>query len=70
MSSPKVKIGVQLPSRDFLLRDSPPTNADELMEMAERVEAAGLDSVWVGDSLTSKPRLEPLAALAAVAART
>ena len=70
MSSPKVKIGVQLPSRDFLLGDRPPTNADQVMEMAERVEAAGLDSVWVGDSLTSKPRLEPLAALAAVAART
>jgi alkanesulfonate monooxygenase SsuD/methylene tetrahydromethanopterin reductase-like flavin-dependent oxidoreductase (luciferase family) len=38
--------------------------------MAERVEAAGLDSVWVGDSLVAKPRLEPLAALGAIAART
>jgi alkanesulfonate monooxygenase SsuD/methylene tetrahydromethanopterin reductase-like flavin-dependent oxidoreductase (luciferase family) len=38
--------------------------------LAQRAEAAGLDSVWVGDSLTAKPRLEPLTTLAAVAART
>jgi alkanesulfonate monooxygenase SsuD/methylene tetrahydromethanopterin reductase-like flavin-dependent oxidoreductase (luciferase family) len=38
--------------------------------MAQRVEAAGLDSVWVGDSLTAKPRLEPLATLAALATCT
>jgi len=33
-------------------------------------EEAGLDSVWVGDGLLSKPRLEPLATLAAVAMKT
>ena len=38
--------------------------------MAEAVEQAGLDSVWVGDSLTAKPRLEPLTTLAAIAMRT
>ena len=38
--------------------------------MAEVAEEAGLDSVWVGDSLTAKPRLEPLTTLGAVAART
>ena len=38
--------------------------------MAQRVEEAGLDSVWVGDSLVAKPRLEPLATLGALAART
>ncbi len=70
MSFPKVKLGVLLPSRDLLLGDRPPAHADQVIELAQRVEAAGLDSVWVGDSLTSKPRLEPLATLAAVAART
>jgi alkanesulfonate monooxygenase SsuD/methylene tetrahydromethanopterin reductase-like flavin-dependent oxidoreductase (luciferase family) len=34
------------------------------------VDSAGLDSVWVGDSLTAKPRLEPLAMLAAIATHT
>lgn len=41
-----------------------------LLEMSERVEAAGFDSLWVGDSLTAKPRHEPLTLLSAVAART
>ena len=38
--------------------------------MAERAEAAGFDSVWIGDSITARPRHEPLTLLAAVAART
>jgi len=41
-----------------------------LLAMAERVEADGYDSIWVGDSLTARPRFEPLTLLAAVAART
>jgi probable F420-dependent oxidoreductase len=38
--------------------------------MAARAEAAGFDSVWIGDSLTARPRHEPLTLLAAVAALT
>ena len=49
--------------------DEPPS-IEPLISMAESVEQAGLDSVWVGDSLTAKPRLEPLATLAALAMRT
>ncbi len=70
MSSAKVKLGVLLPTRGLLLRDGPPSGAELVIDLARRAEAAGLDSVWVGDSLTAKPRLEPLATLAAVAART
>ena len=66
----KAKLVVLLPTRGLLLDGEQPPNADRIMRMAERVEAAGLDSVWVGDSLTAKPRLEPLAALSAIAART
>ncbi|MEX2430992.1 MAG: LLM class flavin-dependent oxidoreductase, partial [Dehalococcoidia bacterium] len=47
-----------------------PVDAAVMLDLAERAEAAGLDSVWVGDSLVSKPRLEPVAAMAAIAART
>lgn len=65
-----VKLGVLLPTRGLLIGDAPPAGADRVVELARRVEAAGLDSVWVGDSLTAKPRLEPLSALAAVAACT
>ena len=41
-----------------------------LLELAERAEALGYDSVWVGDSLLARPRHEPLTLLAGVAART
>ena len=70
MSETSVKLGVLLPTRGLLLADSPPANADLVLRLAQKVEEAGLDSVWVGDSLTAKPRLEPLAALSAIAART
>ena len=64
------KIGILLPTRGFLLDDRPDPDPSIVFELAEAAEAAGLDSVWVGDSLMAKPRLEPLAALAAVAMRT
>ena len=66
----KVKLGILLPTRGLVIADEPPESADLIIEMARRVEAAGLDSVWVGDSLTAKPRLEPLAMLAAIASHT
>ena len=70
MNENKPKLGVLLPTRGILLRGEQPDNADRVFRMAQRVEEAGLDSVWVGDSLTAKPRLEPLATLGALAART
>lgn len=63
-----VQIGVLLPTREAIMSGRPETAP--LLAMAERAEAAGLDSVWVGDSVTARPRHEPLALLAAVAART
>lgn len=44
--------------------------AVDIYRLAERAEALGFDSVWVGDSLTARPRLEALTTLAAVGART
>ncbi|MFQ6026075.1 MAG: LLM class flavin-dependent oxidoreductase [Dehalococcoidia bacterium] len=71
MTSPtKTRLGVLLPTRGILLKEEPPTDADLILKLARSAESAGLDSVWVGDSLTAKPRLEPLTALAAVAATT
>lgn len=43
----------------------------ELLELAPRAEATGLiDSIWVGDSLTAKPRPESLTMLGALAGMT
>ena len=70
MPNTKVKLGVLLPTRGLLLADSPPSNSNLVLDLAQKAEEAGLDSVWVGDSLTAKPRLEPLSILAAIAAQT
>lgn len=63
-----VELGVLIPTREAIMSGRPATAP--LLTMAERAEAAGFDSVWIGDSLTARPRHEPLTLLAAVAART
>jgi probable F420-dependent oxidoreductase len=63
-----VQFGILLPTREAIMSGRPETAP--LLAMAERGEAAGFDSVWIGDSLTARPRHEPLTLLAAVAART
>ena len=62
------EFGVLLPTREAVMSGRPETAP--LLAMAERAEAAGFDSVWIGDTLTARPRHEPLTLLAAVAART
>ncbi len=62
------KIGYLLPTRERIMGGEPETGS--LLALAERAEANGFDSVWVGDSLTARPRHEPFTLLAAVAART
>jgi probable F420-dependent oxidoreductase len=42
----------------------------KIIDLAEQAEASGFDSIWVGDSILARPRLEALTTLAAVAART
>ena len=63
-----VEFGVLLPTREAVMSNRPET--DPLLAMAERAESAGFDSVWIGDSITARPRHEPLTLMAAVAART
>src|SRR5690349_24281488 len=47
------------------------TTPDEMLEMSQLADESGVyRSVWVGDALLSKPRLESVALLAAVAGRT
>lgn len=63
-----VEFGLLLPTRESIMSGRPETAP--LLALAERAEAAGLDAVWIGDSITARPRHEPLTLLAAVAART
>lgn len=63
--------GILLPTRGVLVyADGGRPRVELNWQMAETVERLGYDSVWVGDSITSKPRLEPLTIMAALAART
>ena len=63
-----IEFGVLLPTREAVMSGRAETGP--LLAMAERAEAAGFDSVWIGDSLIARARHEPLTLLAAVAART
>lgn len=62
------KLGYLLPTRERIMGGAPETAP--LIGLAERAESLGFESVWVGDSLTARPRHDPLTLLAAVAART
>jgi alkanesulfonate monooxygenase SsuD/methylene tetrahydromethanopterin reductase-like flavin-dependent oxidoreductase (luciferase family) len=62
------RYGLSLPNRGVLFGA---TSVDELLALSEQVDASGaIDSIWVGDSLFAKPRLESLVLLSSIAART
>jgi alkanesulfonate monooxygenase SsuD/methylene tetrahydromethanopterin reductase-like flavin-dependent oxidoreductase (luciferase family) len=63
----RMRVGYLLPTREQIMEGRPQTGS--LLRLAERAHALGFDSIWVGDSLLARPRHEPLALLAAVAAR-
>ena len=62
------EIGILIPTREVVMSGRPQTAP--LLTMAERAESSGFDSVWIGDSITARPRHEPLTLMAAIAART
>jgi len=63
-----MKIGLTLPNRGVLFGATTP---EQMLQMAEIADGSGqIASVWVGDSLLGKPRMESIALLAGVAART
>jgi alkanesulfonate monooxygenase SsuD/methylene tetrahydromethanopterin reductase-like flavin-dependent oxidoreductase (luciferase family) len=60
-------MGYLLPTREQIMEGRPETGP--LLGLAERAHGLGFDSVWVGDSLTARPRHDPLTLLAGVAGR-
>ena len=60
--------GVNLNNREPLI--APGYGMPELLDLSQSVEELGFDSVWVGDSLFSKPRYESMALLSALSQRT
>jgi len=68
MNKTHVNFGILLPTREAIM--SGRGDPSSLYQIAERAEALGFHSVWVGDSLTARPRIDALTTLAAVGART
>src|SRR3954453_14602334 len=68
MSGRPIAFGVNLNNREPLI--APDYDIPMLLDLSEQVEASGFDSVWVGDSLFSKPRYEPISLLSAISQRT
>ncbi|MSP38102.1 MAG: LLM class flavin-dependent oxidoreductase [Deltaproteobacteria bacterium] len=68
MNQTPINFGVLLPTREAIM--SGRADSSSLYRIAERAEALGFHSVWVGDSLTARPRIDALTTLAAVGART
>jgi alkanesulfonate monooxygenase SsuD/methylene tetrahydromethanopterin reductase-like flavin-dependent oxidoreductase (luciferase family) len=64
-----VHIGINVNTRVPILYPEAYSERD-LLALADTVEAEGYDSVWVGDSMFQKSRLEALTTLAAIASRT
>ena len=61
-------IGLTLPNRGVLLGVTTPP---EMLDLAEAADRSGkFRSVWVGDSLLGKPRMESVGLLGGIAART
>jgi alkanesulfonate monooxygenase SsuD/methylene tetrahydromethanopterin reductase-like flavin-dependent oxidoreductase (luciferase family) len=66
--STALRFGVNLNNREPLI--APDYDVPMLLDLSEAVEELGFDSVWVGDSLFSKPRYEPISLLSAISQRT
>ena len=68
MSEGRLEFGVNLNNREPLI--APDYDLQALLDLSTVVEESGFDSVWVGDSLFSKPRYEPISLLSAISQRT
>lgn len=68
MAEKKATFGLTLSNRALVTRGTQPK---ELIDMAVQAEnTGGIDALWVGDSILSKPRLECIPLLGAIAAHT
>ncbi len=64
----RAKFGLSLSNRAVLFGRA---SLDDLLEAAQLAEASGyFHGIWVGDNLLSKPRVEAIVTLSAIAART
>ena len=60
-----VKIGYLIPTREHVMSGDHSTSS--LIDRARLAADLGFDSLWIGDSLTARPRHDPLTLLAGIA---
>lgn len=63
-----VEFGININNREPLLVES--YTVETMMRLGAQAEKYGFDSIWVGDSLLDRPRLEPISLLGHLAAQT
>ena len=68
MAEKKTTFGLTLSNRALVTRGTTPKDLIDMAVLAERTGA--VDAIWVGDSILSKPRLECIPLLGAIAGRT
>ena len=66
----KAKIGILLPTREIILGDNSSKRPNEIFQIANYAETNNIDSLWVGDSILAKPRIDPLITLSSIASIT
>jgi alkanesulfonate monooxygenase SsuD/methylene tetrahydromethanopterin reductase-like flavin-dependent oxidoreductase (luciferase family) len=59
-----LRLGYLLPTRERVMEGA--YAMAPLLDLARRADALGFDSLWIGDSVTARPRHDPLTLLAAV----
>lgn len=59
MANTVISFGFLLPTREVVMAQESP-DFRQVIDLAERAEVLGFDSVWVGDSVLALPRLEAL----------
>lgn len=69
MALTPISFGFLLPTRELVMAHDRP-DFGQIIDLAERAEGLGFGSLWAGDSILARPRLEALTTLAAVASRT
>ncbi|MDP6559698.1 MAG: LLM class flavin-dependent oxidoreductase [Candidatus Binatia bacterium] len=70
MANKNLTFGILLPTRGVLLAQKDRPDLKPIFEMASAVEKAGYHSIWIGDSVTAKSRLEVISTLGALSAKT
>ncbi len=70
MATDKTSFGVLLPTRGVILQAQGAPDLSPIFDLARAAEDTGYDSIWVGDSILAKSRMEALTTMGALAART